>query len=577
LKKLYPYIASHQKWMGIAILLKAISTMIELLIPYMMGRIIDEGIAKANQRLIVYLCLAMFGFTVLSLLVTVVSHYLSATTSQAIGKSLRDVVYTHIQKLTIFDVEKISTSSLITRVTNDVEHVQRTMLMSARLMVRAPLIMFGGTFLSFLLDPYLTLIMFAGMLLLLVSSMLVYKLTRPIYTKVQYNLDRISNILRENLGGIRVIKSFGKMKDEVNRFDEQSKQVRKYEVKAGKINAYMGPSIGLITNLTIISILYAGGIRVDTAGLEIGKVVTILNYINMVLMAMTTIPRMFMMFSRASTSATRLEEVLEIEDTTYYGEQNISSALQEVPLLEFKNVSFSYPGSTKEVLQNISFSIKKGEVLGVIGGTGAGKSSLLYLILRLYEPTQGEILLEGKDIKTYTKEALTKKITAAMQHYHIFSKTIKGNIVLDEPYNEEIFKKAVESAQLAELLQGLEQKEEHKISQNGTNLSGGQKQRISVARTLYRKASLVILDDISSALDYKTDLRLRSALRKNYKNQSTLLMSQRVSSVKSADHILVLHKGRIVGAGNHETLIRDCLVYQEMCNVQERKGIEAVS
>ena len=576
MKTLYPFFKKHGKWLLLAILLKAASTMIELLIPYMMGRVIDEGIAYQNVKLIIYLCLLMFIFTLLSIFFTVCSHFLSTKTSQAFGKDLRDAVYEHIQKLTIFDVERLSTASLITRVTNDVEHVQKTTLMSARLMVRAPIIMFGGTLLSFLLDPYLTGVMFVGMFLLFTASILVYRLTRPIYKKVQKNLDKISNILRENLTGIRVIKSFGKMEEEIERFDKQSKEVKRYEVKAGKMNAYMTPSIALITNLTIIGILYVGGVRVNAGNLEIGKIVTILNYINMVLMAMRTIPRMFMMFSRASTSAGRLVEVLEIKETTYYGNYE-GEGIQNAPLLVVKNVSFQYPGSKQYVLKDVSFELHKGQTLGIIGGTGAGKSTLLYLLLRLYEPTQGTIFLKGKDIRCYTKEVLTREITAAMQQYHIFSKSIKNNILLDQAFEEKNFQKAIESAQLRGLVEELEDKQEHMVSQNGTNLSGGQKQRMSAARSLYRKASLLILDDISSALDYKTDLRLRTALRKNYKEQSTLIISQRISSVKSADRILVLDNGKVEGFGSHKQLLRMCEVYKQMCSIQQSKeGEEAI-
>ncbi|MEG0708406.1 MAG: ABC transporter ATP-binding protein [Cellulosilyticaceae bacterium] len=568
MRKLYRYIKPFRNMMGYAILFKIMSTMAELLIPYMMGLVIDKGIAKSNTQMIMWLCIGMFIMTIMSFGMTIMSHSLSAKGSQGIGESLRNGLYTQIQELKIFDVERISTGSLITRVTNDVEHVQRTILMSARLMVRAPIIMIGGTVMSLLLDPYLTIIMFGGMGLLLMASLAVFKLTRPIYRKVQKNLDKMASILRENISGIRVIKSFDKMDYEVGRFDQQSREIKRYEMKAGKINAYMGPSIGLITNITIIVILYISGIRVDSGNLEIGKIVTILNYINMVLMAMTTIPRMFMMLSRASTSASRIDEIMEIKESTVYGNEHTSH--KQKVALSLENVSFIYPGTKKYALRHISFQMDKGQTLGVIGGTGAGKTSLLNLILRLYEPSKGNIIFQGKDIKSYEKSYLTEKITAAMQQYNIFSMSIKDNIILDRVYDSEKLDEATQSAQILDLLEQVEDHFEHRVSQNGSNLSGGQKQRISVARTLYRKSDLVILDDVSSALDYKTDLKLRMALRKNYKQQTVILISQRVSSIKNADKILVLEKGKSVGLGTHEQLLKECAVYQKMCETQER-------
>ncbi|MGL6173715.1 MAG: ABC transporter ATP-binding protein [Cellulosilyticaceae bacterium] len=574
MKKLYVYMKSFTGVMSLAVLLKLVSTFSDLLVPYLMGIIIDKGIAMQDVSMIMKLCALMLIIAALGFVGTVISHYLSAKGSQGIGEKLRNALYEHIQQLTIYDVERISTASLITRTTNDVEHVQRTILMSARLMVRAPLIMIGGTILSLSLDPYLTGVMFIGMILLLLGSLVVYKFTRPIYRKVQKNLDRMASILRENLSGIRVIKSFDKTRYEVERFDTQSRIVKQFELKAGKINAYMGPSIGLITNLTIIGILYISGMRVNNGQLEIGKIVTILNYINMVLMAMTTIPRMFMMCSRASTSAGRLNEVLDIKETTVYGEEQMPSRSRSV--LKFEKISFRYPGTKKYALRHIDFEVGTGQTLGVIGGTGAGKTSLLNLILRLYEPSEGKISFQGKDIKVYDREYLAEKITAAMQQYNIFSMSIKDNIILDMDYDEARLDQSTESAQILDLLENLEEHFEHKVSQNGTNLSGGQKQRISVARTLYRKSDLVILDDVSSALDYKTDLKLRKALRQNYEEQTVILISQRISSVKNADKILVLDKGECVGIGTHEELVSQCEVYQHMCETQENGGGETL-
>lgn len=574
MKALYPYMRPFKGTILLAITFKALSTLAELFIPYLMSYVIDAGIGQNDVSLIIGLCVGMLVMTIIGFCANVYSHYLAAKGGQGIGERLRNRLFAHIQKLTLYDVEKLTTASLITRVTNDVEHIQRTAMMTCRMMVRAPLIMIGGTIMSLLLDPYLTLAMFGGMLVLLGLSLLSYKLTRPIYSKIKQNLDHMTGILRENLSGVRVIKAFGKIDEEVERLDQQSRKIKQYEMKAGKINAYIGPSVGLFVNITIIIILYISGLRVNGGNLQIGKVITILNYINMVLAAMMSIPRMFMLFSQAGTSAGRIGEVLEIEESTVYGVE--TSPYKEEVLVAFQEVSFKYSQAKQYALKNISFKIPKGQTLAVIGKTGSGKTSLLHLILRLYEPTEGKVIFQGRNIKDYDKDYLTEKITAAMQQYNIFSMSIKDNIILDKDYNEEKLEESMESAQMLDLLEGLDDYFDHRVSQNGSNLSGGQKQRISVARTLYRKSDLVILDDVSSALDYKTDLKLRRALRNNYKDQTVILISQRISSVKNADKILVLEKGECVGFGTHDQLLECCQTYQEICESQERGGLEAI-
>lgn len=572
MKGLYKYIAPYKNTVILAITLKAISTICELMIPFLMSYVIDEGIRDRNIELIIVLCGAMLVMTISGWFITAKAHILAVKGGQNIGESLRNTLFDHIQKLTIYDVEKVSTASLITRVTSDVEHIQRTVMMTCRMMVRGPLIMIGGTVMSLLLDPYLTCVMFGGMFLLFGVSMISFKLTRPIYRQAKQNLDKMTSILRENLGGIRSIKAFGKIKEEVERLDGQSRIIKDFELKAGKVNAYTGPLVSLVVNLTIILILIVSGVRVNAGELQIGKIVTILNYINMVLSAMMAIPRMFIMYSQASTSGARIGEVLSQKTYTQYGEAKTPA--REDSVLAFKKVGFKYPYTKQYALEDISFCVSRGETMAIIGTTGAGKTSVLNLILRLYEPTEGVVYFQGRNIKDYDKKYLTEKITAAMQQYNIFSMSIKENIILDKAYDEERLEESANSAQIRELLEELDEHFEHEISQNGNNLSGGQKQRISVARTLYRQSDLVILDDVSSALDYKTDLKLRQALRENYAKQTVILISQRISSIKSADKILVLEEGKQVGLGSHETLLQTCEVYREICKAQEKVEVE---
>ncbi len=566
MKKLYPYIRPFLLPMLIGVLFKGLGAITDLLIPYFMGILIDQGIGTGDQQRILYLCLCMLVLAVLTAGFNILANYVSAHASQGIGESMRNALYEKIQTLPLWIVDRLTASSLITRVTNDVEHVQRTLLMMTRFMIRAPIMAIGGVALSILIDPLLTLIVFVGMVLLGAASISVYKVTRPIYRKVQASIDRLTTIIRENLTGIRVIKSFDKTGYETDRFDSQSRTVKRFELKAGMFNAYMSPSIAFISSLTTAAVLYAGGYRVQAGGIEIGQIVTILNYVNMILMAMTMIPRMFMMFSRANTSAARINEILEVKDQTRYGAE--TSPKTESPFLEFRSVSFAYPDTTAHALDEVSFRVEKGQTVAVIGGTGAGKSTLLGLILRLYEPTSGQVYLEGRPIADYTKDYLLSKITAAMQQYNIFGMSVQENIVLDMELDEERMRQSAAAAQLSELVEQLDGGYEYAIAQAGSNLSGGQKQRLSIARTLYRPAELVVLDDVSSALDYRTDLRLRTALRRTYRGKTVILISQRIASVQSADRILVLEKGRCVGFAPHAELIRDNAVYRDICRTQ---------
>ncbi len=571
MRKLFPYIKPQFKRYVLSMLLKASGTFTDLLIPMIMGVLIDNGIAAGDTDMIVRLCILMLVVAIASMTMNLSGHYLSAHSTQAMGENMRNAIYKHIQGMTIASVDEVTTASLITRNTNDVEHVIRTLLMVARMMMRAPITAIGGTILALFIDPWLTLILLCGMILLGTVSVSVYKVTRPIYARVQKSVDRMTAVLRENLDGIRVVKAFNKQDYELDRFDTQSHEVRNHEIRAGMFNSFMSPGIAFISSLTTAAILYAAGYRVNSGGLKIGSVVTILNYINMILNAMRTIPRMFMMFSRANTSAERINEVLENDEHTLYGNHTmpaLSSDASSVPVLEFKHVTFRYPGANVDALHDISFVIHSGSTLAVIGNTGAGKSTLMNLVLRLYEPTEGEILFEGRNIAEYDRDTLARRITAAMQQYSIFAMSIRDNILLDKPLDEDRLKSAVESAQLGETIESFKDGYDYMVAQNGSNLSGGQKQRLSAARTLYRGSDLVVLDDVSSALDYSTDLRLRRALKENYKNTSVMLISQRIASVRSADQILVMHSGRMMGMGTHDELALSCSTYREICQTQ---------
>lgn len=573
MKKLYVYMKPFFGEFCFSVICKGLGSFGDLIIPYIMGIIINTAIAQSDVSGVVRMCIVMLAVAIFVIVANIVGNYCGAKSTQLMGNKIRDALYAHIQKLPIREVESVTTSSLITRVTNDVEYVQSTILMLTRFAVRAPVTAIGGTILSLLIDPWLTLVMFIAMVLLMLASIGVYKITRPIYQKVQHHVDRLTSVLRENLEGVRIIKAFNKTDYEQSRFDGESRNIRENELKAGKVNALMAPAMTLISSITTAAILLLSGWRITSGDILIGDVFTILNYINMTLMSMMMIPRIFMMFSRSNTSADRIAEVLDIDAHTDYGVANVTS--NENTILEFKNVSFTYPGANAPALENISFKIKRGETMAVIGGTGSGKTTLLNLTLRLYEPTSGEIYFCGKDIREYNKDTLKENITAAMQQYNIFGMTIKDNIILDRDYDADNLKEAAQAAQIYDLIEELEGEFDYSIAQNGANLSGGQKQRISVARTLYRKAGLVVLDDVSSALDYKTDLKLRRALKENFTDTSVILISQRISSVRAADKILVLKKGRAEGLDTHDKLVEGCEAYRDICRTQSVSEVGA--
>lgn len=575
MSKIIKYMKPYYLAILIAIFLKAIGALVDMWIPKIMGTVINTGIAGSDTNAIRNGCIVMLIMTAISLVANTVSHYMSAKNTMAVGNILRKKVYEKIQRLKIKDIEKVETSSLITRVTNDVENIQNAIEMCQRPIVRAPLTVIIGVVMTLQISVKLTLYMFIGMIIMFSISLSVMKYTRPIFRKVQRNLDKLTEILRENIMGIRVIKSFNKGEYEAKRFDLQSANVRQLENKAGIFNGIVRPLMTFISSAVTAIILYISGFEVNGGKMLIGDVFSVVAYIDSILMAMAFIPRLIMMISRSNISANRLTEVIDIDEETDYGKE--IEALATDKIIEFDDVSFRYPDSREKALKHVSFTVKRGETLGVIGDTGCGKTTLLNLMLRLYDATDGEILFEGRNIKCYAKEFLNKNITAALQQYNIFGMTIGKNIELDNKNDEKRLKKASDTAQLTPVVEEKENGYDYSLAQSGNNLSGGQKQRISIARTLYRQTDLTILDDVSSALDYRTDYRLRKAIKENYKGKSLIIISQRVSAVKSSDKIIVMDKGRIAGTGTHTELLNSCEKYKEICKAQNADREESVA
>ncbi|MFI3170523.1 MAG: ABC transporter ATP-binding protein [Faecalibacterium sp.] len=555
--------------------LKGLGAVMDLLIPTALGILIDDGIAAGDVGMIYKMIGLMLLCLVISLLSNGAAHYYSARYSQQMGEYARNRIFAKVGKLTPKMLEQFDRPTLITRITNDTENIQQAVNMCVRPLMRGIVFIVVGLILSLLVDVGLTIPIFIGMFFVTIASSMVYKITRPLFRKVQKGIDVLNRVLRENIDGIRFIKALDKSEYEINRFVQPVMQVRKSEEKAGKTQGVIQPGVQFLANAVMIMVVFVSESRIATGEISVGDVVTVTSYVSMILMASNMMPRVIMMLSRANISAERINQVLECDDIMQYGEECAATLNEGVPELEFRNVTFTYPGAPAPCLQNLSFRLQKGETLGITGDTGCGKTTLIALVLRFYDPQQGTILFRGKSLQSYDKDTLRGSVTAALQQFDMFAADLTENICLGLPLQEEPFAQAIATAQLSSLFE-TDEKGERVVTQRGTNLSGGQKQRVSVARTLYRDAAITMLDDVSGGLDYYTDQALRKAIAQNYAGKTILIASQRVSSVQQADKIIVLEKGKIVGMGDRATLEVSCTKYQEMCRVQ-RAGSEAVS
>ncbi len=555
--------------------LKGGASLIDLIIPAALGVMISAGVEQNNLAVVYQMLAAMLVLTVLSIVLHAVAHYFSSLFSQQLGETLRDKTFAKIQRLSPTALANYDRPTLITRVTNDTENIQNAMNMCSRPLVRGMIMIVGGVGFSLVIDVGLTIPIFCGMIVVTIVSTMVFKITRPLFRKVQRSVDRLALILRENIEGIRFIKAMNKADDQLLRFKTPVLKVKKNEKIAGRTQGFTQPMIHWLANIVLVFVIFVGEIRFEQGGVSVGDVFTITNYVSMIMMASNMMPRVIAILSRANISAERIGLVLDDSGVMQYGTDILADNNQDIPELEFKNVTFTYPNAKTPSLENISFKLQKGQTLGIIGDTGSGKTTLIALILRFYDPQKGVVLFRGKSVASYKKDVLRKEITAALQQFDMFAGELEDNICLDKKFDSIVFEKATQTAQLQSLLNEKTSKE-REVTQRGTNLSGGQKQRISVARALYREASLTILDDVSGGLDYHTDRELRHAIAENYSGNTVLISSQRVSSVQNAALIIVLEKGKIVGSGEAKYLEENCHEYKQMCQIQ-RAGSEVMA
>ncbi len=571
MQKLLKFLKPYKLEVILGPFFKLLEAIFELIVPVVMAKIIDNGIANQDKQYIFKMCGLLVLLGVCGLCFALTCQYFAAKCAFGYGTDLRKALYEHINGLSETEIDKFGTSTLINRMTNDVTASQSGVNMFIRLASRAPFLVIGAIVMVLLIDAKLAFIFLliapaVGILLYFVMNK-----TIPLYTQNQKKLDMIARHTGENLDGIRVIRAFSRQKQETEQFRQECAELEQSMLTVGKISAVLNPLTFMIMNLGIVAVLWFGGVHVDTGRLSQGDLTAFANYMTQILLAMIALANLIVILTKAQASSLRVAEILETESSMQDGAE-----LPEIPVsgevLSFEGVSFAYAGSGENAVSNICFTLQKGQTLGIIGGTGSGKSTIANLISRSYDVTEGEIKIFGKNIKTYQRKALLRKIGSVPQKAVLFTGTIRENLKLaDEKISEADMLEAVQIAQ-ADFVETLQYQLDTHLVQGGKNLSGGQKQRLTIARALAGKPEILILDDSMSALDYATDAKLRHALHTQCAGMTKIIISQRATSLMNADLILVLEDGICAGLGTHETLMQNCEIYQEIYHSQMQSG-----
>ena len=579
MKRLIMYLKDYKKESILAPLFKLLEAFFELMVPLVMANIIDYGISNQNMGYIGKMGLLLLLLGIVGLASSITAQFFAAKAAVGFSTKLRQALFDHIEDLSFTDIDKAGTSTMITRMTSDVNQVQSGINMTLRLFLRSPIIVFGAMIMAFTIDVKCALIFVVAIPLLSVVVFGIILSTIPLYKKVQSKLDQVLGITRENLTGVRVIRAFHQEAKEADRFRENNEALSAMQIFVGKISACMNPVTYIIVNGAIIALIYTGAVQVNIGNLSQGEVVAIINYMNQILVELVKLANLIVTMTKALACADRVASVFDIgADAAYVGAQDQELADKvdkKAPFLDFKHVSLTYQGAGAPTLQDMNFTVNRGDTVGIIGGTGSGKTSLVNLIPGFYPVTEGEILLEGRDIRTMSDEELRGRIGVVPQKAVLFKGTIRSNLQWGKPdATEKEMWKALELAQASEVVDGKPGKLDATVAQNGKNFSGGQRQRLTIARALVRNPEILILDDSASALDYATDAKLRAAIRTLEDKTTTFIVSQRASTIRHADKIIVLDDGEIAGMGTHDELLKDCTVYQEIYYSQypEQRG-----
>ncbi len=566
---LFKYLKKYKFLILLIFFLIFVQSMMELLLPTIMSKVVDEGILNSDMKIISIQGLKMLGVVIVAIIVSLFSILLSSVVSVKFGQEIRRRVFIKVQGFSSKEIDKFGVASLITRTTNDITQVQNVTLLILRMMILGPMMAIGGLIVSMYKDIKLATILLISIPILLIVVFLIGSRAIKIFSKIQKKLDKVNLISRENLTGIRVIRAFNKQKYEEKRFDDANKDLTFSVSKAYRIFAKLIPIMFLIFYFNSLAVVWFGSHRVADSTLMVGDLIAFIQYSNQIMISLMMFFMLFGMIPKAISSAKRINEVLET-DFSINDIENVKKLIDSNEVtLKFDNVSFSYNNTGEYDLENINFECKSGDTIAIIGGTGSGKSSILNLITRFYDVTKGRILLNGVDIKDITQKDLRDSIGYVPQKAVLFSGTIRSNLKYgDESATDERMERALKIAQAYEFVSGLEDGIDSYVSQGGTNFSGGQKQRLSISRALVKDSKIYMFDDSFSALDFKTDSKLRDALKENIKNAIVLIVGQRVTSVMHSDKIIVMDNGRIVGIGTHKELLNNCEVYREIAKSQ---------
>lgn len=573
--KLAHYLKHFKKEVLLGPFFKLLEAIFELIVPLLMAAIIDKGIGSVDTAYVYRVGGLIVLLGVVGLACSFTCQYFAARASQGVGTQMRNDLFAHINSLSHAEIDMIGTPSLITRLTNDVNQLQLAVAMLIRLVVRVPFLAIGATVMAMALDLRLSLIFWAAVPLVGAALYLIMSRSVPFYRVIQQKLDRLALIARENLEGVRVIRAFSKQQAEQKRFEAAGEDLTHTAITVGKISALLNPATSIIMNFAIIAILWFGGIRVESGDLTQGQIIAFVNYITQILLALVVLAMLVVIFTRASASATRVCQVFDITSSIGDPEGDAPQPVEGAPRVEFRDLSFAYNQGGEYALHNLSFKVFAGETVGIIGGTGSGKTTLVQLIPRFYDATRGSVLVDGVDVRQYPLAQLRGRIGMVPQQAVLFSGTVEQNLRWRCPdATQAQLEAAVRVAQAEEFISKLPDGYQSQILQGGKNLSGGQRQRLTIARALVGEPDILILDDSASALDFATDAALRRALRRDTAGMTVFIVSQRASAIRHADKIIVLDDGQVAGIGTHQQLFEGCGVYRDIC-LSQLSGEEA--
>ncbi len=574
MSNLYPYLKKYKKHLVLGPIFKLLEAIFELIVPYVMAKLIDEGINNANKTFIFEMGGILVLLSVVGLAAALFCQYVASRCSQGFGTELRNVLFYHINTLSMSKSDEYGVSSMVTRFNSDVNQVQLGVAMLIRLAIRAPFLVIGATLSAIILKPSMCWIFLVAAPLVALVLWLIMSKTLPVYTKNQKKLDRITAIAREDLNGMRVVRAFTEQEREQARFESSTDDYAKSVIAIGRVSALLNPLSFMIINLAIVALLYFGGNKINAGALTQGELIAFINYMMQISLALVVLANVMVLFSKSYASAKRVSELLATQSDVKDNDEEVSE-VQDAPMISFKDVYFQY-GSGSPALKGLSVDIFKGETVGIIGGTGSGKSTLVNLLPRFYDVSQGSLEIQGVDIKNYPLKQLRSKIGLVPQQAMLFSGSIRSNMLWRKAdATEEEIEVALKTAQAYDFVMAKEKGLDSPVQQKGKNFSGGQRQRLSIARALVGNPQILILDDSMSALDFATDLALRRGLSENLPEDTVkIIISQRATSIKDASKIIVLDKGNVVGIGPHDELMRTCDIYQEIYSSQQKTAKE---